>query len=214
MSESAKQDTKQEQAEKRFELWTGITLAFFAAALAITDLGAGKYGDDEIIGTNAQTSALSWYQSKSIKQSLVEGQRDLLQSLLAAGTVQEEHAPALQNHVHVLDAEIARYKKEKNEIMLGSVAVGKENWVQDIDGELGKVIGAKEWEHKLAVLGSAGDVFDIAVLFLQLGLVLGAMALVVQATGMKKIFFGAMVFVSLIGSFFAVRAFLLAATAG
>lgn len=213
MSENTNAEINQEQAAKRFELWTGITLAFFAAVLAITDLGAGKYGDDEIIGTNAQASALSWYQSKSIKQSLVEGQQDMLQALLAAGVVNAEHAPALQNHVNTLQADIARYKKEKNEIMLGSAAVGKENWVQDIDGELGKVIGAKEWEHKLAVLGAAGDVFDTAVLFLQLCLVLGALALVLHSPSMKKVFFSAMVLSGALGGYYAVQAFL-QATAG
>lgn len=166
MPENTNVETHQDQTAKHFELWTGVTLAFFAAVLAITDLGAGKYGDDEIIGTNAQTSALSWYQSKSIKQNLVEGRRDMLQALLAAGAVAADKVAALQTHAANLNEEIARYKKEKNEIMQGSAAVGKENWVQDIDGELGKVIGAKEWEHKLAVLGASGDVFDTAVLFL------------------------------------------------
>ncbi|MBL8431496.1 MAG: DUF4337 family protein, partial [Dechloromonas sp.] len=49
-----------------FEMICGLTLAILAAVLAITDLGAGKYGDDEIIAHNQKANAFEWYQAKGI----------------------------------------------------------------------------------------------------------------------------------------------------
>src|SRR3954463_16082186 len=73
--------------EAYWELRFGLTLAIFAAALAINDLGAGKFGDDEIKETNEKASSYMWYQSKGIKESLAEGQRDLIRTLLQAGAI-------------------------------------------------------------------------------------------------------------------------------
>jgi hypothetical protein len=39
--------------------------------MAITDLLAGKYDADEIISNNDKSMAYSWYQSKSIKETLI-----------------------------------------------------------------------------------------------------------------------------------------------
>src|SRR5687768_6133065 len=69
--------------EENFEQCVAIVLAFIAALLAITDLAAGKYGSEEIKLVNEKTSDYLWYQSKGIKESLVEGQRDMLQVLLS-----------------------------------------------------------------------------------------------------------------------------------
>jgi hypothetical protein len=92
-----------------------------------------------------------------------------------------------------LDNDIVCYKKEKKEILLGSATIGKENWAQDIYGELGKVIGVKEWEVEIEKLGEAGNSFDGANLILQLCLVMGAICLITPTEGSKKKFFYAMV---------------------
>jgi hypothetical protein len=112
-----------------------------------------------------------------------------------------------------LSKEITRYAKEKRELLLGSAAVGKENWAQDMDGQLGKVIGAKELEAKLDVLGRAGDKFDLAVLFLQLCLVVGAVALDLQEDRLKLAFFGGMVFLGTVGMIYSAQALIKAASA-
>lgn len=214
MAESKLRESSAEGTGKRFELMTALTLAVFAAILAITDLGGGKYGDDEMMAVNEKANIYSWYQSKSVKQSLLEGQRDLIQTLMDAGSIKQDQVSSLGSHVTKLDEEIAKYKKEKTELLLGSAAVGKENWVQDIDGGLGKVIGAKEWEEKADVLGRAGDKFDMAVLFLQICLVLGAVSLVLQEAKLTWIFYGAMVLMGSVGAIYAVQAFIIALPQG
>lgn len=193
--------------ENRFEIWCGLVLALFAAILAITDLGAGKYGDDELIAHNQKSGSYLWYQSKGIKETLVEGQRDTLQALVQAGSIRPEQLPAIEKMVASLDADAARYGKEKREILLGSSAVGREGWAQDVGGEMGKVVGANEWEAQANSLGKAGDVFDFATFFLQLCLVAGAISLILQVDRMRWIFFSGMVVLGLTGSVFSMLAF-------
>jgi Domain of unknown function (DUF4337) len=206
--------SEQEDGGKGFEILCGVTLALLAAVLAITDLGAGKYGDDELIAHNEKASAYLWYQAKSIKETLVEGQRDTLQALVAAGAVRPEQLPAVAGLIGKLDQGVARYGKEKKEILLGSAQVGRAGWAQAVDGELGRVVGAQEWEKQAAALGAAGDTFDLATFFLQVCLVLGAISLVVQFPRMRNTLYGLMVALGLAGTVCAVLAFVQAAAIG
>lgn len=190
-----------------FETRSGLMLAVFAAIMSISDLYAGAYGDDEIMGTNEKAAAFSWYQSKSTKESLVEGQVELLQSLVEAGAVAESSKPAIDAQLTKAKAEADRYKKEKKEILLGSAAVGEANWIQDVDGELGKVIGAKEWESKLDALGAMGDRFDLASLFFQLSVVAGAVSITLKGERVRQTFFWGMMILGVIGTAISVSAF-------
>ncbi|HYO14258.1 MAG TPA: DUF4337 domain-containing protein [Thermoanaerobaculia bacterium] len=198
---------QEEEKGKHFEALCGILIALFAAILAITDLGAGKYGDDELIAHNEKNNAYLWYQSKGIKETLVEGQRDTLKALVDAGSIRPEQLSAVQGLVQNLEGRVERYGKEKKEILLGSSTVGEANWVQDVDGKMGQVVGAKQWESQAISLGGVGDVFDNATLFLQMCLVLGAISLVLQKDGTRKSFFYGMIGLGLIGTAFSCMAF-------
>ncbi|NVO03132.1 MAG: DUF4337 domain-containing protein [Bacteroidetes bacterium] len=210
MSESIE---KSERNANRFELLCGLLLAVFAAILAVMDLGAGKYGDDEIMAKNESASAYQWYQSKTIKQSLVENQKDLIQLLLSSNMINSSKTDSLDAYQKGLGKDLKRYKKEKKEIMEGSAKIGKENWIQDKDGKLGEIIGAKEWENKANILGSSGDVFDLSTLFLQISLVVGAISLVLQMAKMKKVFMILMIVLGSIGTYYGITAYLLAMSA-
>lgn len=203
-----------EEKGKRFEMLCGVVIALFAAVLAITDLAAGKYGDDELIAHNQKNGAYLWYQAKGIKETQVEGQVGVLKALAAAGSVRPEQAEAVDGLIAGLDAKLARYDKEKKEILLGSATVGEANWVQDVDGEMGRVVGAKEWESQADALGHVGDLFDYSTFFLQLCLVLGAISLILQADAMRRSFFTAMIVLGVTGTVFTVLAFLAAGNMG
>ncbi|MFI3217247.1 MAG: DUF4337 family protein, partial [Methylococcales bacterium] len=82
-----------------FEMRCGAVIAIFAALMAITDLLAGKYDADEIIGTNDKAMAYSWYQSKSIKETLVQGEISLLKSLKEANAIQKSAIIGVDNHL-------------------------------------------------------------------------------------------------------------------
>jgi len=212
MTDTIEKTEKQQHKENHFELLCGLLLAFFAAILAIVDLGSGKYGDDQIIANNEKANAYQWYQSKTVKQTLVENQRDLINLLLNSSMINEKKTDSLDKYQKGLSKDIKRYGKEKKEIMEGSAKVGKENWVQDKDGEMGKIIGAKEWENKSNVLDDAGDYFDLSTLFLQIGLVLGAIALVLKMPGLKKVFLFAMIILGIIGIYYGYTAYMIAVT--
>lgn len=206
----------QDNSEKSsgFEMICGLTLAVLAAALAVTDLGAGKFGDDEIIAHNQKANAFQWYQAKGIKQSLVEGQRDMITIMLDSGVVANENREKMAVMAAALDAEIGRYKKERKEILLGSQGVGKENWVLDEGGELGQVKGAREWEAETVKLGAVGDTFDIATFFLQICLVMGAISLLLKGERMRNTFYGLMVLLGGVGSVYSVMAYIQAGAFG
>jgi Domain of unknown function (DUF4337) len=208
--------SEEDNSEKSsgFEMICGLTLAVLAAMLAVTDLGAGKYGDDEIIAHNQKANAFQWYQAKGIKQSLVEGQRDMIRIMLDAGVVTAENRDKMGSMVAGLDAEIGRYKQERKEIMLGSRGVGKENWVLDEGGQLGQIKGAREWEAETVTLGAVGDTFDIATFFLQICLVMGAISLIIKGRRMRNSFYGLMVLLGGVGSAYSVMAFMQAGAFG
>jgi hypothetical protein len=191
-----------------FEIICGLTLAVLAAVLAVTDLGAGKYGDDEIIAHNQKANAFQWYQAKGIKQSLVEGQRDMIRIMLESGVIPAENREKMSGMMAGFDAEIGRYKKERKEIMLGSRGVGQENWVLDEGGKLGQVKGAREWEAETTTLGAVGDTFDIATFFLQICLVMGAISLIVKGVRMRNTFYGLMLLLGAVGTTYSVMAYI------
>jgi hypothetical protein len=190
-----------------FEMICGLTLAILAAVLAITDLGAGKYGDDEIIAHNQKANAFEWYQAKGIKQSLVEGQRDLLRILLDSRVIPPEAEGKMGKLLASLDADIGRYQMERKEILLGSKAVGQDNWILEEEGKLGQVKGAREWEAEAKALGAAGDTFDMATFFLQICLVMGAVSLILKGERMRNTFYALMVLLGAIGAVYSVMAF-------
>lgn len=180
--------------------------------LAIADLGGGKYGGDEVLAANQKASAFMWYQSKSIKQSLAEGEKGTVTTLLEAGAIAAQARPAMEKRLAEIDGEIGRYKLEKNEILLGSAKVGEANWAQEVDGEKGKVIGAKQYEELANQLGGLGDVFDLAVLFLQMCLVMGAIGIVLENPPVKLAFFVGMIGMGAVGSWYTWKAYSVAAT--
>lgn len=201
---------KDSSSSDKWDVIFGLTLSIFAAILAINELGGGKFGDDEIQLGNEKTKAYSWYQSKSIKESLTKGQYDLLEVLGQSGSIAPDKVAAMSTLKEKLKADVTRYKKEKDEILRGSKAVGPENYAQDIDGKMGVVIGAQELEQQQEKLSASGDKFDLATLFLQISLVLGAIGLIAKSQNVRLYFLGGLIFLGLIGSFFCAWAYKLA----
>lgn len=178
----------EEARHKRFEATCGLLIAILAAALAITDIGSGRYGDDELIANSRRASDFQWYQSKSVKGNIAESEYDLLNALMAANVIDDQARPAITERMNELKEDAERYSREKREILLGSKAVGQENWIQDIDGEMGKLVGAVQWEAKASRLEEVGDYFDVSTFFLQISLVMGAVALLVEAESLQTLF--------------------------
>jgi hypothetical protein len=186
----------------KFEMIAGITIAFFTAILAISGLAGDSYGQSILLANTEKANAYDWYNTKGIKQIQVENQRDSLQTLLDSGAVKAESRQSILDYLKELDQKIAKYTAEKNEILVGSATLDKSQWVQDVDGELGKVKGAKEWEAETKLLDKAGAKMDLASLFLQICLVIGAISLIMRKPKSKWTFLGLAVIIGLVGTIY------------
>lgn len=183
------------------EIAMPLTIAIFAAILAINDLFAGKYGSDEIKVSNMRNNSYQWYQSKGIKSTIVEGQVDLLQVLLGSGSIAADKREDMQKLVEQLQAKVRKYEKEKTEILMGSRQLPADQWIQPTDGKLGLIVGAKEYDSYLDMLGSAANFFDIASMLFQLCLVTGSVGIIISRPAMKWAFFQVTVFTGAVGLF-------------
>jgi hypothetical protein len=192
-------------SEKQFERRAGLTIALLAAVLAINDLFGGKFDSDAIVGTNEMANAYNWYQSKTQRQALDEHQIQLLRLLGEEGTAEQ---------IALLEADIARYRLEKKEILEGSEAVGPAGqMLEDEEGRKGQIVGARVWKARLAILDVAGDRFDLGALFLQICLVLGAVSLVLDDERLKERFYWSMAACGAVGTLFTVWALVTALAA-
>ena len=207
---SSEENEVENKSTKNLELLIGVVIAVFAAVLAINDLGAGRYGDDEMIAHNNQTKMYNWYQAKSIKETLYEGQLDLLSTLEKTNSIKEEHKNVVDSFKIEKAKQIKRYDLEKDEILKGSANIDKAKWAlkDEKTGEKGTTIGAKQWEEEADKLGAAGDLFDLSSLFLQICIVFGAISLVLQEASTRKIFFWLMIAMGIAGTYFTVHAYL------
>lgn len=207
---SEEKESLSEKIAKRWEIIVALTLAIFATMFGLNDLASGRYGDDEQIAHKEHISSLNWYQSKSMKQIMVQSRIDLINSMVALVPSNDKNREYTDKLVKELESEVARYKKEKKEIEEGSANVGKENWVLEVNGQKGNYVGYKEWEERANKLGEVGDVFDTASLFLNICLVFGAMGVVVQLVSLRKFFLVSMILLGTVGTFYAVKAYLIA----
>lgn len=184
-----------------------LFLAIFGAILALAGIGGGKFDGDQFVAASEASKAYAWYQSKSIKNTSLEAQIELLNGLAKTGSVQKEFMPALDTFVTKITKKSEKYKKEMQEILKGSQAVGKENWVQDKDGKFGVIVGAQVWEQKVDYLDGVGNWFDLTNLFLNISMVFGALCFIVKKEQMKRLFFYVLIISGVIGSILCAYAF-------
>lgn len=208
---SKENSTNQEQNSEKLEFAMGLTVAVLAAILALIDLAAGKYGDDFLVAVNKKVSAYELFHGKVIKETLLEGERDVLKNLILAGAIVPKDTSLINKTLADFDSDLRKIEKQKKEILEGSAKVGKANWVQpDPEGNMGKVIGAKEWEILAEKYDKAGNHFNISIMFMQICLVLGAIGFITKGRRNKLIFEFLMIAFGLIGIIYGLDALRLA----
>ena len=166
-------------ASERAEAIGGVLIAFFAALMAISQMVNGELEEEMMIAHNKVVNYSSWYQSKSIKESLKESELNYLQTLIASGVIEIEKQAEVDSIIETAKKNIQKYAAEKTEILLGSTNIPQEKWVQDLDGEMGKIMGIKEWEALAEKYDSATQKFDFGLLFFQISIVLGAVCIII-----------------------------------
>lgn len=198
-------------ASERAEAIGGVLIAFFAALMAIGELVNSELEEEMMIAHNKQVSYSSWYQSKSIKESLKESELNYLQALLGSGVVTTENSTVITSKIEETQQKVAKYGAEKKEILLGSSKLSADEWVQDLNGEMGQIVGVNEWEELADDYDIATKKFDVGMLFFQIAIVLGAVCIIIYDNPkLQKTFIGLMVLFGIIGICFSMYGYYLA----
>lgn len=198
-------------ASERAEAIGGVLIALFAALMAISQMVNGELEEEMMIAHNNVVSYSSWYQSKSIKESLKESELDYLKALIESGIVTGDKIAAIELKMANVEKKISKYESEKTEILLGSSEVGEENWVQDIEGKMGKITGVKQWEKLTQTYDYATKKFDYALLFYQICIVLGAVCIIIyDSPVLQKGLIVLMIIFGITGTFLSIYGYTLA----
>ena len=198
------------RASERIEAVGGVLIAFFASLLAISQLVGNNIEDARKQAEIQHLEMFNWYQSKSVKQSLQESHLASVQLMARQPAATPAAARYADSLARDIEREIARYGREKHEILVGSSHVPRTEWAQDVDGTLGKVVGVKEWEVTAARLNRAESQFDVSTLFFQVCLVLGAVCVIIYDNPrMQKAFVAGMIGCGAVGVAFAAYGYLL-----
>ncbi|GGW40633.1 DUF4337 family protein [Arenibacter certesii] len=158
----------------------GILIAAFAALLAITELINSNLEEQTIISQNQQVSYSNWYQAKSIKQNLKESELDFLKAFMEIGIVPPEKHQNFKNIMAHTKSMVIKYEAEKTELLVGSSNIPRQYWAQDLDGEMGKIIGVKEWISMTQKYEEASQKMNFAKLLFQICIVLCAVCIVIR----------------------------------
>ena len=198
-------------ASGRAEAISGVLIALFASLMAISQMVNGELEEEMMIAHNNVVSYSNWYQSKSIKESLKESELDYLTALISSGIVTDEKVQVIEDKIASVQKNIDKYNAEKTEILNGSAFVGKENWTQDIEGEMGVIIGVKEWQQLAATYDYATKKFDYGMLFFQICIVLGAVCIIIYDNPiLQKSLIVLMIIFGITGTFLSIYGYILA----
>jgi hypothetical protein len=152
-------DRAELKAKEQREAWTkytSMTLVFIAVLAAVATQWSGKYSTRVLAQLNqatlnqaAASDQWSFYQAKSIKQNLAEESRE--SALRAGGT----NDPVVLTRAEAATAKIARYDKEKAEIM------AKAKSVEQLRDDARKA--ADEASARGGAMGLAVSIYQIAI---------------------------------------------------
>jgi len=189
----------------------GILIAVFAVLMAIAELVNSNLEESMMISHNQFVNYSNWYQSKSVKQSLKESELDYLNVLMESGIIPKNKIGHINSKIVETKTLVLKYEAEKTEILVGSSTVPREHWSQDLDGEMGKIVGINEWEKLTQDYKSATQKFDMGKLFFQICIVLGAVCIIVHENKkLQKNFIYLMAIFGAIGIISSTYGFLLA----
>lgn len=160
-----KADRAATKAKEKAEAWTkyvSLTVVIIAVIAAMATQYSGKYSSQILINQIKASDQWSFYEAKSIKQHLDEA---ALPGLLAAPNAA---TPAMQKVILQLNADLARFDKEKADIKTQAETFEKKRDVATVRGK-----------H----MGLAVTIFTVAI----------AIASICLVTKKKPLWFAAMI---------------------
>lgn len=128
-----------------------ITTLILAVCATLASFKAGGYSTKMVLAQSQASDQWAYYQAKSIKETAYQTQRDALDLARQTSPLLEA---AYRAKISEYDKEVARYKKEKNEIM----------------GDAKKLEASRDQYQK------HGARFGEALILLQIGILLSSLA--------------------------------------
>jgi len=197
-----------QQGSRPQEMRLAYIIAFFAAVLSIINIGASKFRDREAVIRNVTITAYNEYYSKVLKQTLVQGERDLLEDMMRAGAIVSKDSMVILNRIASFDHDLALIGAQAEQLMNGTAANDtsrQEGSDPHVRSERER--GIKQLEHEVEQLNLAGDNFDLAALLIELSLVLGAIGFLTRPQQGRNLFKMVMLFFGTLGMVFGLVAF-------
>lgn len=129
-----------EETNDRWLRWVALSTAFMAVFAAITTMYMGKYSSRAVLLQGQESDTWAHYQAKSIKSHNYEMQRDNLelQLLVQEGRISRNTEEKIREGLGKCNAELARYEKEKKELMDKANGLAKKKLTaQEMGGNYG-----------------------------------------------------------------------------
>lgn len=149
-TKSTEKNTPESGFTKRLPTLIAITTLIFAVCATLAAFKAAGYGNKMVLAQTQASDQWAYYQAKSIKETIYQVQRDMLETELSQ-TARPEY---FQEKFAQYDKEVQRYKQEKSDIS---------NQARAIEQERDQ---AKEHNSR----------FGQALIFLQIGILLSSLA--------------------------------------
>ena len=154
MSEAKPEAKKPEAAPSdAWTKWVALSTTLLAVAAAFSTLKGGSYSTQTQLATVSASNKWSYFQSKSLKQTARETEREIITTIAASAPNAEAKAVALAS-IEKAEKEIKRYEAEKSDIKLD----------------------AETLDAKASYCQARGGNFGMAIMFLQIAIMLSAIA--------------------------------------
>jgi methionine synthase II (cobalamin-independent) len=165
------------EAEDAFSKRVAITIAVLAVIISVIGNKGDNAKTDAIIKTTEAANKWAYFQSKSIKETAYETERDLLGVLAEAGVDPAKRKEAAEKCAK----KIAKYEVEKQAIGPGVVDPKTHEWVEQKDDKGEVIFSAAELDHEAKHLSAINDRTDQASLFLQIGVILCSVSILIKS---------------------------------
>jgi hypothetical protein len=133
--------------------WVALSTTLLAVAAAFSTLKGGSYSTQTQLATVSASNKWSYFQSKSLKQTARETEREIITTIAASAPNAEAKAVAVAS-IEKAQKEIVRYEEEKAAIKLD----------------------AETLDAKASYCQMRGGNFGLAIMFLQIAIMLSAIS--------------------------------------
>jgi len=142
--------------KENINTFIAVTTLILAVCATLTAFKAAGYGNKMVLAQSQASDQWSYYQAKSIKETTIQAQRDMVELTMQQTSRTELYKEKIEQY----DKDIVRYKQEKNDI----------------------TVEAKRLEGIRDTSQGYNNNFGQALIFLQIGILLSSLASINKVT--------------------------------